>query len=203
MLDWFMRLGHRVRGNLEAWVIISVCGGAVTVAGIVTHGLEWWQQAILLFLFIGMAFWAVYATISRRQVRIDVPPPPPEVDFPDKIRNFCRDLSAYLSNRMTRPDEAEIWNKFGSDTSPMSSPQLFAEKYSETVQLWDDRIAAGYWLSFAEKAAALRHELVLRTKADDELDALLRNLEGESRGQYHIWMQQLIEHFRLLASRLD
>jgi hypothetical protein len=207
MPNWIVQLWHRIRGNIEATIVLTLLGVAMTVFTILTHGLSWWQQALLIVLV-----WAIYATLSRRKVispgtspqrRVELPPPPPDVTFPDKIRMFCKDLSAYVSNRMARPDETEIWNKYGSDSSPISSPRLFAEKYNDTVQLWDDRIAAGYWLSFADRAAALRHELVLRTRADDELDKLLQNLEGPSKGKHHIWMQQLVERFRLLASRLD
>jgi hypothetical protein len=124
-------------------------------------------------------------------------------DFPDKIRLFSKDLAAYLSNRMARPDEEEIWRKYGSSSSTTSSARLFAEKYNETVQAWDDRLAAGYWLEYAEKAAALRHELVLRRGADAELDDLLSGLEGPAKGEHHLLMQRLIERFRLLASKLD
>jgi hypothetical protein len=64
--------------------------------------------------------------------------------LPDRIREFSKELAGYLSNRTPRPDEDEIWRKYGSTSSASSSPQLFAEKYNETVQLWDDQVAAGY-----------------------------------------------------------
>jgi hypothetical protein len=125
------------------------------------------------------------------------------VALPERIKTFTKELTAYLSNRTARPDEEEIWQKYGSPSSEISSGSQFAAKYNDTIQLWDDRLAAGYWLEYAEKAAALRHELVLRCGADTELDQLVSGLEGPVKGEHHVLMQKLVQRFRLLASKLD
>jgi hypothetical protein len=69
--------------------------------------------------------------------------------------------------------------------------------------LWDDKLAAGYWLEYAERATALRHELVLKRGADAQLDQLLSGLEGPVKGEHPELMQKLVERFRLLASQAD
>jgi hypothetical protein len=125
------------------------------------------------------------------------------VALPDRIRMFSKELAAYLSNRMARPDEEEIWRKYGSPFSEVSSATQFSQKYNETVQLWDDKLAAGYWLEYAERATALRHELVLKRGADAQLDQLLSGLEGPVKGEHPELMQKLVERFRLLASQAD
>lgn len=201
MPDFIVRFFHRVRGNIEATIVLSLLGVAMTAFTIVTHGLAWWQQALLIAIFMCVLVWAIYATVSRRVVPTEsyAKPLPVEISFPDKIRLFSKELSAYLSNRMARPDQEELYQKYSHPDA-----NLFVQKYNETVQLWDDRLAAGYWLCFAERATALRHELVLRTGADAELDKLLGDLQNKRpEGQHQFWIQGLVERFRLLASRLD
>jgi len=126
-----------------------------------------------------------------------------DLALPDRIRNFSKELAGYVSGRTPRPDEDEIWQKYGSSSSATSSPEMFATKYTETIQLWDDQLAAGYWKDYADRAGELRHELVLRRGADLELDRPLNDLQKAPAGQHHLSMRKLIERFRLLASQLD
>jgi hypothetical protein len=100
---------------------------------------------------------------------------------------------------MARPDQEQLWEKYGH--SPDKNE--FALHYNNTVQVWDDRVAAGYWLDYREKAFRLRNELVLRTKADAELDKYLYELEQPPTEKTAQYMQKMVERFRLLASQLD
>src|SRR5271170_7170480 len=105
MPDFIVRFFHRVRGNIEATIVLSLLGVAMTAFTIVTHGLAWWQQALLIAIFMCVLVWAIYATVSRRVVPAESAAkpksePPVEISFPDKIRLFSKELSAYLSNRM-------------------------------------------------------------------------------------------------------
>jgi hypothetical protein len=167
----------------------------------------WDHSTISTIVVCALLIWLDHRRVIDKKVTTapieKQPGPAVDLSFPDRVRLFSKELAAYLSNRMARPDEEEIWRKYGSPSSEVSSASQFAEKYNDTVQLWDDRLAAGYWLEYAERAAALRHELVLRRSADGKLDNLLSELEGASKGKHHVLMQELIERFRLLASQLD
>jgi hypothetical protein len=68
--NWLSSLGDRVRGNLEATVIVILLGAAMTSFTVVTHGLQWWQQAILITLFFSVVAWALIATFRTTKTII-------------------------------------------------------------------------------------------------------------------------------------
>src|SRR6266446_4649174 len=68
--NWLSALGDRVRGNLEATVIVILLGAAMTSFTVVTHGLQWWQQGILITLFFSVVAWALIATFRTTKTII-------------------------------------------------------------------------------------------------------------------------------------
>lgn len=53
--------------------------------------------------------------------------------------------------------------KYGEDGAE------FMEHYNAEIQSWDDKLAAGYWLSFRDNLTNLRHELTMMGIRDQEL----------------------------------
>jgi hypothetical protein len=72
MPNWLNSLWSRVRGNLEAAVILFLLGLVMTAFTLLTRGLQWWQQAILIALFFSVVVWAIIATIFRRTAKASV-----------------------------------------------------------------------------------------------------------------------------------
>ena len=126
-----------------------------------------------------------------------------DLALPARMRRFSKELAEYLSNISPRPDENEIWQKYGSSSSPTSSGQLFVEKYNETVQLWDDALVAGYWNKFKNRAVHLRNELAEMKIIDRELDNALMELDKPATDETYRAMRKLIERFRYQSSLLD
>ena len=65
MLNAVIRLWHRIRGIIVATIVLSLLGVAMTGFTIITHGLQWWQQALLVAMFVSVSIWAIYATAMR------------------------------------------------------------------------------------------------------------------------------------------
>jgi hypothetical protein len=62
-------------------ILVSTWTGIV----IVTHGLKWWQQAILAFLTALLCVWAGVATyMARKQIHQQIPPPEGKINAPKK-----------------------------------------------------------------------------------------------------------------------
>jgi hypothetical protein len=66
MPDSFTRLWNRIRGNIEATIILTLLGGAMTGFTLLTRGLLWWHQTILIALFFSVVAWAIFASVSKR-----------------------------------------------------------------------------------------------------------------------------------------
>jgi len=61
-MNFFKKQWEQIAGNVKYAVLVFLGGVLVTGFGIVTHGLRWWQQAIVIGLFSLVTVWAVAAT---------------------------------------------------------------------------------------------------------------------------------------------
>jgi hypothetical protein len=162
--------------------------------------LAWWQQVILWLCFVGLLAWAITATVLAAlgsKPRGDSPSRPlPETSLRDRVFALCNELSVYSGDRKARPDEAMLYAQFRDNGA------LYAEHYDAEIQSWDDKLNAGYWLRFRDRAVNLRHELVLNDVRDNALDDALGALERVPKGDYLKLLQTVIEKFRYAASAL-
>jgi hypothetical protein len=199
------KLWDDIRPNAVYSALMTILLLMWTGVVIVTHGLKWWQQAILVFLAGALFLWAAIAThlISKGSTRKDVfaqgsSQPLTEVpSLRERIFTVCDEMSAYMGERKSRPDEEKVYAQF------KDSSTLYAEHYDAEIQSWDDKLNAGYALHFRDKAVNLRHELVLNDVRDGELDRALRELETTTPRKEHIEaLKTIIERFRYDASTL-
>jgi hypothetical protein len=102
MPNWFNSLWSRVRGNLEAAVILSLLGLAMTAFTLLTRGLQWWQQAILITLFFSVVVWAIIATIFRPTAKAGAPQPSTVTGIPGALSDS--DPRVYLVEILDRGD---------------------------------------------------------------------------------------------------
>jgi hypothetical protein len=106
---------------------------------IVTHGLKWWQQAILVFLAGALFLWATIATHLMRKgsTRKDVfvqgsSQPLTEVpSLRERIFTVCNEMSVYMGERQSRPDEVELYAQF------KDSSTLYAAEEDQVVAKLD------------------------------------------------------------------
>ena len=200
MQEWFLKQWNDIKGNAKFAAIGLGWTTALALVGLLTHGLAWWQQAILLFVFGAVLVWAIAATVlavRRDKSRPDVTSArPAETSLRERVFTLCTELSAYMGEREPRPDEGTIFANF------KDSAKLFSEHYDTEIQSWDDKLSAGYWLHFKERAVGLRHELVLNEVRDGSIDNALSSLDQQPDNNYMKVMQTLIEQMRYAASRL-
>jgi hypothetical protein len=173
----------------------------VTVAGIITHGLLWQQQAALLFIFSGLAIWAITATVMRRNRPHDACVDGKKVISSASlaIRTFeiCNNLSSFVKAQGKRPREEAIYEAG-------ISGREYEERFKKEITPWDERVQAGYLLFYKEDVIRLRHELVLASngKSDDDLDKALSQSESAPNAQFSEHLLTIAEKLRLMASRL-
>jgi hypothetical protein len=199
--EWLLRQWNDIKGNVKFYALGLAGSAILTTVGLLTHGLKWWQQATLLFIFGAVLVWAITATVlavirAKTPLVNILPVQPPETSLRDRTFIFCQELSAYASEREARPSEEELYSKY------KDSGQLFAEHYDAEIQSWDDKLSAGYWLKFRDRAVNLRHDLVLQDVRDNALDDALSALERVPGKDYFHKMQTVIERFRYDASTL-
>jgi hypothetical protein len=199
--EWLLKQWNDIKGNVKFATLGLVGSAAFTLVGLLTHGLTWWQRAILLFIFGVIALWAITATvltILRSKPRPDITSPRPiESSLRERLFTLCRELSTYVGERGIRPDEEKLWAQF------KDNGKLFAEHYDAEIQSWDDKLSAGYWLNFKDRAVNLRHELVLNDVRDRDIDNALAALDRPPDGDYMKMLQTLIEKLRYAASVLS
>jgi hypothetical protein len=197
--EWLLKQWNDIKGNVKYGIVIAAGTAALTATGLLTHGLARWQQAILLFIFGLVLTWAVIVTalnFFRSKLRPDIVAGPPETSLRERVFAFCRELSAYMGEREIRPDEGKLYAQF------KDSGTLFAQHYDAEIQSWDDKLSAGYWLTFRDRAINLRHELVLSNVRDRDIDNALSALERDPKSDYMKILQTLIEQLRYAASML-
>jgi hypothetical protein len=68
-VDWLLKQWKIIEANVKYSLALLIGTGIVTGVGIITHGLRWWQQAVLTGCFTLLFGWAVTATAlaSRRR----------------------------------------------------------------------------------------------------------------------------------------
>jgi hypothetical protein len=54
--EWLLKQWNDIKGNVKFATLGLVGSAAFTLVGLLTHGLTWWQRAILLFIFGVIAF---------------------------------------------------------------------------------------------------------------------------------------------------
>ena len=198
MREWYVKQWNDIKGNVKFAVLAFLASAALTAVGLLTRGLASWQQAILWFILGILLVWAIAVTVMlRSKPGADVPSHQlPEASLRGRVFIFCNELSAYVGKRKTRPDEEKLYAKF------KDSKTLFAKHYDAEIQSWDDKLSAGYWLYFRERAVNLRHELVLSDVRDNDLDEALSALERPPKGDYLNILQTVVERLRYAASTL-
>lgn len=202
MREWLRKQWNDIKGNVKYGAIVFVAGVALTAVGILTHGLTWWQQSILLFVFGLVLAWAIAATVlSIRRSKSNAPHlSPPTTKTPVSLRErvfvLCNEMSAYAGERQQRPDEEKLFAQYGN------GGKEFAEHYDAEIQSWDDKLSAGYWLYFRDRACNLRHELVINGASDGILDKALSDLDREAKRGYTESLRTLMERLRYAASTL-
>ena len=68
MSEWVKRQWDDIKGNVKYALLVIVLGAVVTGLAVLVRGLPWWKDAILVFLFVLVAFWAAVATWWRRKI---------------------------------------------------------------------------------------------------------------------------------------
>jgi hypothetical protein len=202
MWKWCATQWQDIKGNVKFWVLTVIAGGMVTIAGIITHGLAWQQQAVLLFIFSGLASWAVAATVTRRKnnpgdVPVSREKEPSSASLSIRTFETCNKLSSFVKAQGVRPSEDSMYENGinGKD---------FEGRVKKEIAPWDDRIQAGYLLDYRDAVIRLRHELVLALngKSDDDLDRALSRAESQPNAEFPEQLLTIAEKLRLLASRL-
>jgi hypothetical protein len=61
-MNFLKRQWEQIAGNVKYGAIVFVGSAAIAGFGIVTDGLKWWQQAIVVGLFSIVSVWAVVVT---------------------------------------------------------------------------------------------------------------------------------------------
>lgn len=146
MASWFNSLWSRVRGNLEAAVILSLLGLAMTAFTLLTRGLQWWQQAILITLFFSVVVWAIIATILRRTTRAGVPQPSTVTEIPGALSDS--DPRVYLLDILDRgdamfPATPFVLENLGGDVAHHVQIQTLVFGYSRVDFLQLDNLPLG------------------------------------------------------------
>ncbi len=117
------KLWDDIRPNAVYTALMTILLLMWTGVVIVTHGLKWWQQAILVFLAGALFLWAAIAThlIRKGSTRKDVfvqgsSQPLTEVpSLRERIFTLCNEMSVYMGERKSRSDEEKIYAQFGVD----------------------------------------------------------------------------------------
>jgi hypothetical protein len=164
------------------WMVIVSAGAVVTFAVLFMKTLRRIPEPLFygaLFATSCFCFWFL-SRHSRQQSQN--PPHPtaepasqsvPTLSLADRIFATCKRLSDYIVQCGNRPDEEKLWAEVG--TSEKS--QLFIARYNAEIQPWDDKLAAGYWLSFRDCLVNLRHELTLNDRQDQQLVMAMTELD--------------------------
>jgi hypothetical protein len=208
-MDWLQHIDLIVRWGGWGWVAAKGAGSvaAAWLAGMLanklTPELRHWIEFVVFVLIFGLSLLIRDKRAKRKHEKTATdaapkPDSPNEKSLPDRIFMLCKDLSFYLADRPERPDENKLW----LDAKDLGA-RVYVERYNNEFQTWDDKLSAGYWLQFKDKAANLRHELALRSVFDAELDEALTQLDKQPTGDYKGWMTKLIARFRYQASTLD
>jgi len=71
-MAWLAEQWQDIKGNVKYAIIVVVITGLVTGFGIVTHGLNWWQQAIILCILAVVVAWATVATVLTLKQKASV-----------------------------------------------------------------------------------------------------------------------------------
>jgi len=61
--NWLVKQWQDVRGNVKFWISTVVAAGAVAAIAALVHGLSFWQDVALIFLFSVILVWAVIASV--------------------------------------------------------------------------------------------------------------------------------------------
>jgi hypothetical protein len=196
----------KLRYDIYKWVLRSIApttGAAViTLAALFMKSLNRVPAPIfygILFLIACLCFWFLGTRLSLLNTQGQTRPPDPKSpnrSLQEEVFKLCRELSAYLGERVARPDEDKMFSKYKHDG------KLLAERYDSEIQSWDDKLSAGYWLNFKDRAVDLRHELVLQDVRDNALDEALSALDRNPTKDYARNLQTVIEKFRYAASTL-
>jgi hypothetical protein len=198
--EWLAKQWNDIKGNVKYGALLVLAGVVLSGVGLLTRGFAWWQDALLLFFFGGILAWAIVATVlaaQRTRPRVAAPSPALiETSLRDRVFILCNELSVYAADRKARPDEDALYEQF------KDNPKLFAEHYDAEIQSWDDKVSAGYWFRFRDRAVNLRHELVLNDVRDNDLDTALGKLEQVPKSDYSKVLQTAVERFRYVASSL-
>jgi hypothetical protein len=197
---FLLKQWHDIKGNVKYGILLIVAGAVLTGVELLVHGLTLWQRAGLLFIFAAVLVWAITATVfamvhsKPKTEALDLPLPAKSLR--EKVFTLCDELSKYAGERGTRPSEEKLYAQF------RDSGKLYAEHYDAKIQSWDDKLSAGYWLKFKDRAVNLRQELVLQDVRDNTLDEALSALERVPGKDYAQKLQTVIEKFRYAASTL-
>ena len=69
MVDWIKAQWDDIKRNVKYALLLIVLGAIVTGAAVLVRGLPVWKDAILVFLFLLLAFWGAVATLWRKFAR--------------------------------------------------------------------------------------------------------------------------------------
>src|SRR5260370_30321114 len=167
-MNWLKKewadVGPHFKYELYKWVVIGCGGTVVTLAVLFMKTIHRIPEPLfygVLLVITCFCFWFLLRHSRlpggmRKESSPVLASLPVAQSFQERVFGFCNELSAYLQNRQARPSEEDLLNQTGD------SAQLFAQKYNETIQSWDDKVAAGYWLDYRDRAERLRNELVIR-----------------------------------------
>lgn len=114
-----------------------------------------------------------------------------EKSLRNRIFDACKELGMMLERHGKRPNEDEI---------PISDQAEFVRRYNETVQAFDNKFQADYWMNYKDTVVNLRHELALQNLTDEALDQRLN--EAQTPSLQPVTVREIDSGLRRLAARL-
>src|SRR6266568_1057857 len=88
MLPWLLQQWEDIKGNFKFWLICLIGGLMVAAAVAITRGLLWWQQAILVLIFLILFGWAVIASYTAHVAFEDCAPTVTAENVESHIRDW-------------------------------------------------------------------------------------------------------------------
>jgi len=177
MRTWLSKQWDEIKGNAKFWAVMIILGAANTVAGVVTRGLLWWQQALLGLCFSGMFAWASIATwlVTRKHAESPAKATSSStLPLSQKVFALCRELQEFLDKSGPEPDIDESWHT--SD-----GPIVWAERWRNEVEPWQTRFTGTYWLRFEKRVENTRHEFAELAIKDEELEKAIAEIQKQPR----------------------